>query len=83
MGKLFKCLYRCLVTMQNKERVDVKGKILRTIQNGSPQDFSIQELADMTSISRETVSKYVGILEAENKIKMSRMIGKAKMYSIS
>ena len=58
-----------------------KQKVLDAIIKISPKDVSIQEIAEMTKLSRETVSKYVGILEAERKIKLVRTIGKAKMYA--
>jgi predicted transcriptional regulator len=57
-----------------------KQKVLDSIRKISPKDVSIQEIAEMTKFSRETISKYVGILEAEGKIKLARKIGKAKMY---
>ena len=62
------------------EKLNAKQKIFNAIKEISPKDSSIQEIADITKISRETVSKYVGILEAENKIKLAREVGKAKMY---
>ena len=65
--------------MPNK-KLSAKQKIYNAIKETSPKDSSIQEIADITKISRETVSKYVGILEAENKIKLAREVGKAKMY---
>ena len=61
-------------------KLSAKQKIYNAIKETSPKDSSIQEIADITKISRETVSKYVGILEAENKIKLTREVGKAKMY---
>ena len=62
------------------EKLNAKQKIFNALKEISPKDSSIQEIADLTKISRETVSKYVGILEAENKIKLAREVGKAKMY---
>lgn len=66
--------------MPKNEKLDVKQKILSVIEKSYPRDLSIQEIADLAKISRETVSKYVGILVAENKIKLTREVGKAKMY---
>ncbi len=60
------------------EKLSAKQKIYNAIKETSPKDSSIQEIADITKISRETVSKYVGILEAEKKIKLTREVGKAK-----
>ena len=68
--------------MPKNKKMNVKQKIFNAIKETSPKDSSIQEIADITKISRETVSKYVGILVAENKIKLAREVGKAKMYII-
>lgn len=69
--------------MPKKEKIDAKQKIYDTIKKEKLRDLSIQEIADMSNISRETVSKYVGILVAENKIKLTREVGKAKMYTLA
>jgi len=58
-----------------------KKKVLDAIRKASPKDVSIHEIAGMTKLSRETVSKYVGILKAEGKIKLTRKIGKAKLFT--
>jgi len=57
-----------------------KEEILEALEKAG-RDQSIQEIADLTHISRDTVSKYIGILEAEGKIEMTREIGRAKLYS--
>jgi predicted transcriptional regulator len=62
--------------------ISKKDKIYDSIKKNQ-KDMSIQEIADDSGISRETVSKYVGILEAEGKIRLSRIIGKAKLYELS
>jgi predicted transcriptional regulator len=64
-----------------KAITSTKKKIYDTIEKNQ-RDISIQEIADISGISRETVSKYVGILEAEGKIKLSRLVGKAKLYEL-
>ena len=56
-----------------------KEEILEALEKAG-RDLSIQEIADLTHISRDTVSKYIGILEAEAKIEMAREIGRARMY---
>ena len=63
--------------------IDKKLMILNAIQEEFPKDLSIQEISDKTHISRETVSKYILVLEAEEKIIKTREIGKAKMYKIN
>ncbi len=67
-------------SIKNEEQT--KHKVLDAVRKASPKDLSIQEIAEMTKLSRETVSKYVGILEAEGNIKLARKIGKAKLYII-
>ncbi len=64
-------------------KTDKKLIILNAIKKEFPIDLSIQEIADKTNISRETVSKYILVLEAEGKIVKTREIGKAKMYRIN
>ncbi|MCK4307360.1 HTH domain-containing protein [candidate division WOR-3 bacterium] len=66
----------------NQNEGNSKEKIFEVIEKASPQDLSIQEIAEISKLSRETVSKYVGILEAEKKIALARRIGKAKMYRL-
>lgn len=64
-------------------KADKKLIILNAIKKEFPIDLSIQEIADKIHISRETVSKYILVLEAEGKIVKTREIGKAKMYRIN
>jgi response regulator of citrate/malate metabolism len=66
-----------------KSEEKTKQKVLDAIQEADPKDLSIHEIAGITKLSRETVSKYVGILEAEGKIKLARRMGKAKLYLLS
>jgi len=56
-----------------------KEEVLEVLKRAD-RDLSIQEITDRTHLSRDTVSKYVGILEAEGKIEMTREIGRAKLY---
>jgi DNA-binding IclR family transcriptional regulator len=55
-------------------------KILKCLETEYPRDLSIEEIARKTGIHRNTVSKYVWGLEREGKVKVSRKIGRAKMY---
>lgn len=57
-----------------------KNKILKIIKDAHPKDLSIEEIAKTSRMSRETVSKYLAVLEAEGKIELSREVGRAKMY---
>jgi len=68
--------------MPKEGNLDTKQKILNVIKEEYPKDLSIQEIANISKISRETISKYVGILVAEKKIILTREVGKAKMYAV-
>ena len=57
-----------------------KEIILDAIKNANPPYVTIQDIADITKISRETVSKYMLVLEAEGKITVTKIIGKVKLY---
>jgi DNA-binding transcriptional regulator YhcF (GntR family) len=56
--------------------------ILCFLRKEYPKDFSIEEIAIETKIHRNTVSKYLFGLEKEGKIKNTRTVGRAKMYTI-
>jgi CRP-like cAMP-binding protein len=59
-----------------------KEIILDAIDSSNPPYVTIQDIANATKLSRETVSKYMLVLEAEGKIKVTKIIGKAKLYEI-
>lgn len=48
----------------------------------SPRDLSVEEIAEITGIHRNTVSKYVYGLEKEGKLDMTRQVGNAKFYTV-
>jgi DNA-binding IclR family transcriptional regulator len=54
--------------------------ILEFLRKQSPKDFSIEEIAEQTGLHRNTVSKYLFGLGKEKKVKISRTVGRAKMY---
>lgn len=56
-----------------------KERILTVVER-SDRDLSIGEIAEKSDLSRETVSKYVNVLQAQGKIKLSRKVGHAKLY---
>lgn len=55
-------------------------KILKCLEAEYPTDLSIEEIAMKTGVHRNTVSKYLWGLEKEGKVKISRVVGRAKMY---
>ena len=57
-------------------------KILDCLRKAAPKDLSIEEVAKLTKINRNTVAKYLFALEREGKIVLSRRVGKAKLYSV-
>lgn len=61
---------------------EVERKVLACLRKSAPKDMSIEELAEATKLHRNTVSKYVAILEAGNKIIMTRALGNAKLFKI-
>jgi len=63
-----------------KKEKPTKEIILDAIKNADPSYVTIQDIADSTKISRETVSKYMLVLEAEGKIRVTKTVGKAKLY---
>ncbi|MGD6809763.1 MAG: HTH domain-containing protein [Candidatus Bathyarchaeia archaeon] len=62
---------------------EIENTILEFLQKECPKDFSIEELAEKTGLHRNTVSKYLFGLEKAGKIKNSRTVGRAKMYTIA
>lgn len=58
----------------------LEKSIIDLLKKEYPKDFSIEEIADILHIHRNTISKYLWGLEKEGKIKISRQIGRAKMY---
>jgi biotin operon repressor len=57
-------------------------KIFECLKKTAPKDLSIEEVAEITGIHRNTVSKYVFALEKEGKLILSRQLGNAKLYTV-
>ena len=57
-----------------------KEKVLNAIKNANPSYVTIDEIAKTTKFARQTVSKYMHILKAEGKIKITKKIGKINLY---
>jgi len=60
---------------------DIKQRILQCLKN-APDGLTIEEIKNLTKISRNTASKYLHILEARGEVK-ARNIGKAKLFKIT
>ena len=63
-----------------KKEISTKEKVLHAIKKSNPSYVTIQDIANATNTSRETVSKYMLVLEAEGNIKVTKQVGKAKLY---
>ncbi|MEM2613002.1 MAG: HTH domain-containing protein [Nitrososphaerota archaeon] len=63
--------------------MDVEEKILKCLEAEYPRDLSIEEIAAKIGVHRNTVSKYIWGLEKAGKVKFTRKIGRAKMYTIT
>ena len=66
--------------MHNKMSQDIEKTVLEFLRKEYPKDFSIEEIATKTGVHRNTISKYVFGLEKCGKVKISRIVGRAKMY---
>lgn len=60
---------------------DIEQKILKCLEAEYPKDLSIEEIATRIRVHRNTVSKYIWGLEKEGKVKITRKVGRAKMYA--
>jgi len=63
--------------MRNKSTKEI---VLEAIKKSNPPYVTIQDISNATKLSRETVSKYMLVLEAEGKIRVTKIIGKAKLF---
>lgn len=67
-----------MINVQNKELN--REKILKAIKNAKPPVVTIDEIAEVTKLSRQTVSKHVDVLYARGEIKIFKKIGKISLY---
>ncbi len=58
-------------------------EILAVLRKHHPKDLSIKEIAELSGYSRETVSKYLYGLRKEGKVKLNRVLGHTKLFSIA
>ena len=59
---------------------DNKEKVLDAIKKADPPYVTIKDIAKATKLTRETVSKYMHVLKAEGKIKITKEVGKVNLY---
>ena len=67
-----------MINLKNKEAN--REKVLKAIKNANRAIASIDEIAKVTKLSRQTVSKHIDVLCAEGKIKVFKTIGKISLY---
>lgn len=67
-----------MVNLQDEKKN--KEKVLKAIKNANPSYVTIDEIAKSTKLARQTVSKYMHILNAEGKIKITKTVGKVNLY---
>ena len=57
-----------------------KVKILSVFKEAAPLDISIAEVSRLVEVSDATSAMYIRILEAEKKIRHTRVVGRSKMF---
>lgn len=57
--------------------------VYECLRKAAPRDLSIEEIAKLAKMHRNTVGKYVLALEREGRIVMTRRLGNAKLYTPS
>jgi len=63
-------------------KVKYQEEIFALLKRVSPKDLSIIEISRELNVSRQTVSKWIKVLEAEGKVKVSRVVGRAVLYKV-
>lgn len=59
-----------------------KNSIEKALKNAE-RDLSINEIAEKTNLTRQTVSKYVTVLVAEGRLECTREVGNARFFQHS
>jgi len=71
----------CITNVVNMDVKEInEEKVLNAIKSAQPPVVTIDEIAKITKLTRQTVSKYVDILHAKGKIKIFKKIGKVNLY---
>jgi len=61
---------------------EIRRRVVDCLQKRVHQDMSISEIANSVGVNRNTMSKYLAVFCAEGIIIRSRMVGKAKFFSL-
>ena len=61
---------------------ETKEKIFKVFEEAYPLDLSIVEASLKAGISDPTGAMYIRILEAEGKLKFTRLVGNSKMFKL-
>ncbi len=61
---------------------ETKEKVLKVFEEAYPEDLSIVDASSKAGISDPTGAMYIRILEAEGKIELHRLVGRAKMFKL-
>ena len=70
-----------MVNLHNKELN--RKKILKAIKNAKPPLVTIDDIAEATKLSRQTVSKHIDVLHERGDIKIFKKMGKIALYQVS
>jgi len=82
LGEYLNISLQYYVLIQSMKKKSTKDTVLEAIKKANPPYVTIQDIADITKLSRETVSKYMLVLEAEQKIKVTKIVSKAKLFEV-
>jgi len=66
-----------------EDRKDTKETVLGVFQKVFPAEFSIKEASKRAKLTRETMSKYIGILVAEGELKATKKVGNTKLFLLA
>lgn len=59
-----------------------KASILNLFKENYNDAFTIQDVADKVGFDRDTVSKYLAVMDAEGSISMVKQIGTTKLFKM-
>lgn len=62
---------------------EIMGQVLQAFKEAQPKDLSISEVARKIGVKRDTAAKYIKILEAKGKLRISRVVGSSKFFELT